>query len=404
MIKENSVIYQYRYTNRQSANVQIWLAVPPSTKGQKVKQIKTLTAPLNKSKLYRQELWFYDLEPGESGGFEASLDLAASKLPEQKPVHELEESERQFYLRSAIMSPATEELAAEARTIIGEAHEDLDIAKRLFEYFLQTFSYKYPPKKRGALFFREAKKGDCGEFSFLYTSYMRSLGIPCRTVVGAFAKKFRPHAWNEVWIEGRGWIQVDTSMPASLKKPISYLTLPLQLGESTNKGDYFGNFDGNRVIFCLDADWPLFPDYHDVLREQPKELFVFGKEIEYGFQSLEGTAPYMQPIYSRFTKDIEPGGMTDLLGRWNIKETDKTRKFLSGIKQYMYYVFFVAMFASAIGALTNAGFLERLPLIEIGYGAAMLGLLAAILRKEANWAVYLVTAATVAIVIQLFLN
>jgi transglutaminase-like putative cysteine protease len=403
MQKENTVIYHYRYQNRQKGNVQIWMAVPPATQRQVIRHVDVDRPPIKKSALYGQQLWFYDLAPGESVNFEAELDLYSASLADKKRAESaLSEDERSYYLRSGLMSPVNGELKKEAQDLAGGANSDLETAKRLFKHLHHRYIYKYPPKKRGAVHFREAGKGDCGEFSFLYTSYMRSLGIPCRTVVGAFLKKFNPHVWNEVWIDEIGWLPVDTSLPAALKKPLNHILFPLQMGERTKKDSFFGHFEGKRVIFSLDSDWPLDPAYQDNRRNQPKDLFVFGKELDYGFESLEGNAPYLQPIYTRFQKDVEPKKMVDLLGTWAIKETDKTKHALSILKQYMYYVFFIAMFASAFGRLANIGFLERLPLSEIGYGAAMAGLLAAILRKEANWAVYLLAAATFAIGIRLF--
>lgn len=405
MINRKLVIYDYSYENRQTANVQIWLAIPPTTITQKPVRIEFSKPPSEKSELYGQKLAYFDLAPGERISLQMELELISSNLKDflHEPI-KLGLDERAFYLRSGIMSPVNSELQQEARHIAGDAKTDLEKAERLFHYFHTTFQYKYPPKNRGALYFREAGQGDCGEFSFLYTSYMRALGIPCRTVVGSFTKKFGAHVWNEIWLDEYGWLPVDTSMPALLKKPLSLLLVPVQMGTATKKTAYFGNFDGKRIIFSLDADWPLTPDYQDMIREEQKELFVFGREIEFGYQSLDGTAPYMQPIYPHFNDELKSAKVEDLLGMWTIYEKEPTLKSLGLVKKWAFIAFVIMMFISAINAFANIDFIASLPVIEIGYGAAFVGLVAVILRREANWLIYLLTVAVLVIGIQLVLN
>lgn len=399
------VIYDYDYENRQASNVQIWLAIPPATTTQKPVKMEFSKSPIEQSELYGQQLAYFDLAPGERIELQVELELIATDLKDflRNPV-KLSEDERTFYLRAGIMSPVNPELQQEAQQIVGDAKGDLEKAERMFQYFHTTFQYKYPPKDRGALYFREAGQGDCGEFSFLYTSYMRSLGIPCRTVVGSFVKKFGAHVWNEIWLDKYGWLPVDTSMPALLKKPLSLLLVPVQMGTATKKSAYFGNFDGKRIIFSLDADWPLTPPYQDMIREEQKALFVFGREIEFGYQSLEGTAPYMQPIYPHFNDEMKSAKVEDLLGMWNIYERDPTLKSLGLIKKSAFIVFVIMMFISAINAFANLDFISRLPVIEIGYGAAFIGLMAMILRREANWLIFLLTFGVLFIGSQLVLN
>lgn len=393
-----SVIYEYRYENRQDSSVQVWLAVPPSTATQKPVETTFSRPALEQTELYGQELAYFDLDPGEKIDLTMELELFPAGIEEfSRNPGKLSDEERDFYLRSGIMSPVNSELRLEAEKIVGNAKDGFEKAERLFHHFHKTFQYKYPPKNRGALYFREAGKGDCGEFSFLYTSYMRSLGIPCRTVVGSFAKKFGAHVWNEIWLDQYGWLPVDTSMPALLKKPLSQIMVPVQMGTATKKTAYFGNFDGKRVVFSLDADWPLTPLYKDTERDQRKELFVFGREIEFGYQSLEGTAPYLQPIYPRFNGDMKPAKVEDMLGMWNIQEKDAKSRSLALVKRWAFTVFVVMMFASALNAFANIDFISRLPVIEIGYGAAFIGLSAMILRKEANWFIILLTLAVLII-------
>lgn len=384
-MSEKKVLLEYEYKNRQSSPVSVWMAIPPNTTTQRVLSVQFQSTPEETNELFSQTVGFYHLAAGESINVNVELALFPTKLKKEKGnIAPLPAEERKFYLRSTYLCPVNEALRAEAEEISGLAKDQLSIVKCIFEHLHKTYRYKFPPEKRGALHFKEAGKGDCGEFSFLFCSYMRSLGIPCRTVVGAFLHRFNPHVWNEVWLDSYGWIPVDTSMAATLKNPFNHLALPIQMGERTNKNHYFGNFDGKRVIFSLDADWPLKPEYEDAEPPKPRQRFVFGKEIAYGFQSLDGAAPYLQPIYTRFTENPAPEKITDLLGKWNIKEQSLFMNRLSYVKKYSFRVFFAAMFTGIIGDLARIALLNELPIVEIGYIAAAIGLLATILRKEAN--------------------
>jgi transglutaminase-like putative cysteine protease len=61
-------------------------------------------------------------------------------------------------------------------------------------------------------------EGDCSEHSVLTAAMCRAAGIPCRMVVGlVYAKPlggFGPHAWNEVFVNGR-WVAIDSAFNQS---------------------------------------------------------------------------------------------------------------------------------------------------------------------------------------------
>jgi transglutaminase-like putative cysteine protease len=61
-----------------------------------------------------------------------------------------------------------------------------------------------------------SKKGICFDYSCLFSSMLRSQGIPARLVIGDFIKTRSDgstynvrHAWNEVYFEGKGWVVVN---------------------------------------------------------------------------------------------------------------------------------------------------------------------------------------------------
>jgi protein-glutamine gamma-glutamyltransferase len=65
------------------------------------------------------------------------------------------------------------------------------------------------------------REGFCEHYASAFAFLMRAVGIPTRVVVGYQGAEYNPyenymmvyqynaHAWNEVWIEGQGWVRYD---------------------------------------------------------------------------------------------------------------------------------------------------------------------------------------------------
>ncbi|HBQ65056.1 MAG TPA: hypothetical protein DD727_09115 [Clostridiales bacterium] len=51
-------------------------------------------------------------------------------------------------------------------------------------------------------------KGICFDYAALFAAMMRSLDIPAKLVMGYVSPQNVYHAWNEIYIEGKGWIKV----------------------------------------------------------------------------------------------------------------------------------------------------------------------------------------------------
>ncbi|NNM62247.1 MAG: transglutaminase domain-containing protein, partial [Steroidobacteraceae bacterium] len=70
-------------------------------------------------------------------------------------------------------------------------------------------------------FLFDTKRGFCEHYASAFAVLMRDAGIPARVVTGYFGGTFNPfaddwlvrqsdaHAWDEVWIAGRGWLRID---------------------------------------------------------------------------------------------------------------------------------------------------------------------------------------------------
>jgi hypothetical protein len=102
----------------------------------------------------------------------------------------------------------------------------LDIFSRQAYYYTLT-----PPKLSDDSvdeFLFDTKRGFCGHYASAFATLMRAAGIPARVVTGYQGGTFNrfanywivrqsdAHAWDEVWIDGQGWLRVD---PTSVIAP-----------------------------------------------------------------------------------------------------------------------------------------------------------------------------------------
>lgn len=101
-----------------------------------------------------------------------------------------------------------------------------DIVEQALRYFNeQPFVYSYTPAPLRTdpidEFLFETRQGFCEHYSAAFTILMRAAGIPTKIVTGYLGGTLNPidgymvirqrdaHAWNEVWLTGRGWVRID---------------------------------------------------------------------------------------------------------------------------------------------------------------------------------------------------
>jgi len=95
----------------------------------------------------------------------------------------------------------------------------------------QPFSYTLSPPLSGANpiddFLFNTRRGFCEHYASSFAYLMRAAGVPARVVTGyqggevnsvgnyLIVRQSDAHAWNEVWLEGRGWTRVDPTAAVS---------------------------------------------------------------------------------------------------------------------------------------------------------------------------------------------
>ncbi|MGQ7276403.1 transglutaminase-like domain-containing protein [Brevibacillus thermoruber] len=393
----------YTYDNRQRSQVDLWLALPAPSMTQRSIRILSQTTPRETALLPTENpLAYYEVGTGQRVVLSFSFDAYETRLVPAKTAEDqtdgetagaavLTDEKRQFYLRSTPLVPVNEDIRDEALRIVGDAREPLEQARRLFDHIVAHYRYHWPPTERGALAMRCHKKGDCGEFSFLFAAYCRALGIPCRTVIGAWAAgKFQAHAWNEFFVDGVGWIPVDASVAAAMKNPLKQLAFVTRYGTRSSGRRYFGSLEGKRVIFSFDSSLPLIPAYPD--DTQPpvpagyQSFMVGGEMLAWGYRSQQGTAPYLQPAYVRFAGKPEPASVADYMGTWQVSETAFGAAASLWIKRMSFALFFLCLFSYHGLSLFHMR-LEWLNTLSTAFFTLLL--LTLILRREAYWVTYL---------------
>ncbi len=193
--------------------------------------------------------WLFALDwPAEWDNSQASLSEDYMLLAHDTPVQPIDVTATSYgHMRAAApldaelrdrdtapmpagRNPRTLELAAQLHAAhpdtLGYVQAVLDLFRR------QPFYYTLkPPRLRtdsvdGFLF--DSRRGFCGHYASAFATLMRAAGIPARVVTGYQGGTFNrfagywilrqsdAHAWDEVWLEGQGWVRIDptASIPA----------------------------------------------------------------------------------------------------------------------------------------------------------------------------------------------
>lgn len=163
-------------------------------------------------------------------------------------------------------NPRAVELAQSWRARGLDGPQIVATALRLFRE--EEFIYTLEPPKLGRHaadeFLFDTRRGFCEHYSSAFAVLMRAAGVPARVVTGYQGMEANPfgeyflvrqsdaHAWNEVWLEGRGWVRVD---PTSMVPPerIESSTLDALAGNALGEG--LGFFERSKYLF--EARWDL---------------------------------------------------------------------------------------------------------------------------------------------------
>jgi len=227
---------------------------------------------------------------------ESYLDYAASSI-----------SRSQY--RSALRLPRGRH--AQTRALATQWREELQdpalIIQRALQHFQEEeFYYTYtPPFMHDDVidqFMFEGRSGFCEHYAAAFAVLMRAAGIPTRVVTGYQGGSINPidgymivrqrdaHAWNEVWLDGRGWVRVDPTAAVSPERVQVGIdqTLPQQspLGMDNNSALMAFWRQMQNTVYAVNNGWNQWVLGYDPQRQQQLLSWLGLEKADWGDMTL----------------------------------------------------------------------------------------------------------------------
>lgn len=382
----------YEYHNTTKERIELWFSKPKESNTQQHISIKSNIDPdMVTEHPFLNSIWYFNLKPDEE--LKVNIKYYGSGKDENYS-ETITSAEKEFFLRSTKLIPVNEKIKKEAESIVCNAETELEKARKLYEHIIKKYRYSTRFNERGVFHFLKRRKGDCGEFSALHCAYCRSLGIPAKILYGTWTlNKFSPHSWNEIYIDGQGWVPVDTSV-GKLKPyyhPLLNISASIYYGVFQNKNKYFGNHEGKRFAFSIEPERELEPPYDGAkdVSDHAVRNYINNQEFAWGFESIDGRAPFLQPIYPRIYSKVKKTSYKLLFGDWKGKHLEPLKNLTYITKTTSFNIGFILTFISIINdyIIENEWLLNILPLIYSPL--ILLGTILSIIRKEGNAFIYI---------------
>lgn len=235
--------------------VDVWVPLPRSDQNQVVDAVK-ISAPAPYTVEQEREygnsiLHFAGKRPADGRlEFHATFEVRrreARSIPAPRPAGTR-------FLAANRLVPVTGTILSLAREVTQGKTSDLEKARAIYDYVVTHLKYDKSGVGWGrgdALWACEVKRGNCTDFHSLLIAMARAVGIPARFKIGfplpedsGAGKVAGYHCWAELYINGRGWVPVDSSEASKHPERTGY---------------YFGTLDPNRVEFTSGRDLRLSP-------------------------------------------------------------------------------------------------------------------------------------------------
>ena len=154
------------------------------------------------------------------------------------------------YLESTPFIQAQDpDILRQAREIAGDEKTALGAALKLMRWVYLNVSPSPTVSLPSARQVLAVRKGDCTEYTVLFTALARSLGIPAKMIAGLVHRngRFFYHAWPEIYL-GR-WVPVD---PTFGEAPVDAAHIPLVEGGLKEQASLLANL-GRLHIWVLEV-------------------------------------------------------------------------------------------------------------------------------------------------------
>lgn len=186
-------------------------------------------------------VWAYDYELISRTSLMHPVSYQLTSYAQHRGPEALPAAEREMDLdlrREGHRNPRSVQLAQQLRS---RAASDAAYVAEVLDYLRHGgFSYTLDPPALGPdsiddLLF-STRQGFCGHYASAFAMLMRAGGVPAHIVTGylggewnrfgdyLLVRQSAAHAWDEVWLEGRGWVRVDPTAvvsPGSLSEQLA---------------------------------------------------------------------------------------------------------------------------------------------------------------------------------------
>ncbi|MBU3923260.1 transglutaminase-like domain-containing protein [Patescibacteria group bacterium] len=251
-IKKYKVKYSAEIKTDKSG-IKLWVAEPTNNDYQKISNFYISSKIKSKYKDSNNKIYYLDFPKKDKIKIEFSFDIKNkffNKKIDINKIQTISKSSNIFkqYTKQTKFLEQTPKIKKLAYSLSKNEKNPYNIAKNIFLYIINNFEYEYPVKKRGVKNLNLKKlKGDCGEYSALFTTLCRINKIPAKINTGfvVFSKKIKEHAWNSIYLKPYGWLDIDTQY-GSLEKE-----------KAIEK--YFCKTIENRIVFVIDYNIKIKP-------------------------------------------------------------------------------------------------------------------------------------------------
>ncbi len=111
------------------------------------------------------------------------------------------------------------------REILGDENITLgEAVSKIRDFVVSTITYEVQEKRVHVKKVLELHKGDCSDYSDLFVTITRCIGIPSRRALGLILtdwsdaeRSYKPlgHAWPEIYVPEIGWVPVETTLTSN---------------------------------------------------------------------------------------------------------------------------------------------------------------------------------------------
>jgi hypothetical protein len=260
----------------EGARVRVWMSMPGDRPGQdvKIRNIDPRPTEILVDHDHGNRVAYWDVTPAPDAkilffryDFDATL-TPVSMAVEGDDIGPYDRTSTVFtrYTAASDLIRIDGEIESAARRIVGEETHPQRRAKRIFDWMVANLEFvPGGVPDRDTLGTLQSRRGDCGQYSRLFTALCRSLGIPARTVTTHWLSGGM-HRLAEFYLPSHGWVPVDIAVaqvmveerslfsPAEAKLFAKEKAIPVM-----DPDWHFGNMPASQLALAVGNDMELAP-------------------------------------------------------------------------------------------------------------------------------------------------